>query len=177
MAGVLTVRFSPPLRDLLGRFARAEGQLLDDKRDAVRGLGRRWVEIAREEAPKHTGEFARSIHFRSFERGGSVGFNAYAKQPLGTFIVRGTPPHSIAARQAGALYFFWPKVGVYAVVPRSGGFKTHMAGGKLWIGKGFVHHPGTVPNEYNVRAYARWKEEARPSMRRIALRYLAVIRG
>jgi hypothetical protein len=66
---------------------------------------------------------------------------------------------------------------MFAVVPKSGGFKTHVSGGKLWIGKGYVSHPGTQPNEYNFRAYDRWKPEARPRLRQLALRYIAALQG
>jgi len=42
----------PTFRDLRGRFARAERQLLEGRRDLVRTLGRRYVGYAREEASR-----------------------------------------------------------------------------------------------------------------------------
>ena len=177
MPGIIQVTIRPPFRDIAGRFAKANKELIDDQREMMRRLGQKWVVLAREEAPKRTGEFARSIIYRTYIRGETVQLYTYSKQPLGGWIVRGTDAHPIAARTAGALYFFWPKVGMYTVVPKSGGFRTHVSGGKLWIGKGHVDHPGTKPNPYHERAYARWKPDARPELRRIALRYVAVIQG
>ena len=177
MPGFLTLTIKPPFRDIKGRFAKAEKGLLDDRREMVRTLGRRYVGLAKQEAPKRTGRFASKLIYRTFQRGNVLGFNAYSPEPLGTFIRRGTSPHIIAARSAGALYFYWPKVGMFTVVPKAGGFKTHVAGGKLWIGKGFVNHPGTKENDYQVRAYDQWKPEARPALRQISLRYIARLQG
>jgi hypothetical protein len=177
MPGIINLTFKPPFRDIAGRFAKANQQLLEDRREMVRTLGRRYVELAKEEAPKKSGEFAKGHLFRTFIQGDRIGFNAYSPQPLGTFIIRGTATHHIAANAASALYFFWPKVGMFTVVPKSGGFATHVSDGKLWVGKGYVSHPGTKPNEYTRRAYDRWKPEARPALRQIALRYVATIQG
>ena len=64
----------------------------------------------------------------------------------------GTRPHTIKARRAKALSFFWAKGGgVQVFVPRTRAGKkmgTGLRKGKdgkiaLWIGKGFVRHPGT----------------------------------
>lgn len=168
MPNTFDITFKPPLRDVSGRFAKASKALTEKKRDEVRLLGKRWVQIAREEAPQgKTGRFRRSLNYRSFEEGGDVGFRAISAQPLGTFIIMGTKPHEIKARRAGALFFFWQKIGRFVVVPKGGGFRTHVADGKLWVGKGHVDHPGTQPNPYNVRTYEQWKPEAQQAMRRI----------
>jgi hypothetical protein len=64
----------------------------------------------------------------------------------------GTKPHTIAARRQKALSFFWAKGGgVQVFVPRTRAGKkmgTGLRKGKngrvaLWIGKGYVRHPGT----------------------------------
>jgi hypothetical protein len=82
----------------------------------------------------------------------------------------GSRPHTIAARHAKALSFFWGKAGgVQVFVPRTRAGKRMGTGlrrsrdGKvaLWIGKGFVRHPG---------ARARpWLDDA--------LREMAALRG
>ncbi len=177
MVDVLQIISKPTFRDLRGRFARADEALLTEKRERIRALGRRYVEIARQEAPERTGKFRKSLIYRTFQSGDEVGFTAYSQQPLGTFIVLGTKPHIIQARQKSALYFFWPKVGMDTIVPKGGGFKTHVAGGRLWIGKGYVNHPGTQPNPYHERAYATWLPEAEIELRRISLKYVEVIQG
>ncbi len=176
--GGLSIEVRPTFRDLQGKFARADKALLDAKREGMRSLGRQWVAIARDEAPKgKTGKFAKSIAFRTFESGSTVGFNTYSAMPLGRFIREGTKAHKIAAKSKKALYFFFGKAGMYAVVPKGGGFKTHVRGGKLWIGKGYVQHPGTRANPYHTRATARWMTLADMELRRMSLRYSATLTG
>ena len=64
----------------------------------------------------------------------------------------GTRPHTIAAKRAKALTFFWGKVGGAQVfVPRTKagkrlgtGFRKNKSGRvSFWVGKGYVRHPGT----------------------------------
>ncbi len=175
MASTSSVTFNPPLRDVRGRFARADKILLEEKRKSARLLGRRWVEIARDEAPSKTGKFRESIRFRTFVKPKEVGFTTSSAQPLGTFITLGTKPHRIAARKAKALVFFWGKVGKYTIVPKGGGFKTHVSGGKLWIGKGYVNHPGTKPNNYIERTYIRWERELNKEIARMSRSFIKTI--
>lgn len=177
MASTSSLTFNPPLRDIRGRFARADKVLLEEKRKSARILGRRWVEIAREEAPSKTGKFRESIRFRTFTTQKEVGFTTSSKQPLGTFITQGTKPHRIAPRIANALYFFWPKVGAFTVVPKGGGGPTGMVGGKFWIGKGYVNHPGTKPNNYIERAYTRWERDLNKEIKRVSRKVTISITG
>jgi hypothetical protein len=172
-----SITFNPTFRDIRGRFARADANMLRNKQAAVRVLGDRWVEIAKEEAPSRTGKFRQTIRYHVFAKntGGKnaeVGFTTSSKQPLGKFIIEGTRPHRIYARKAKALYFFFGKVGMYTVVPKSGGFGTHISGGKLWIGKGYVDHPGTRPNPYVERAYLRWVPEMEKEIEAVADRFV-----
>jgi hypothetical protein len=92
-------------------------------------------------------------------------------EPLATFIIEGTKAHQIAAKQANALFFYWPKIGRNVMVPKGGGFKTHLRGNTLWVGKGHVDHPGTKANPFPTRAMARWMPEARRELARISLRW------
>lgn len=173
----LIVQTKPPLRDVLGRFAKANAAMLEESRAQMRQLGRRWIEIVRAEAPRKTGDFAKGHIYRTFIQGNTTGFRAYAPQPLSKWIIEGTKRHSIAAVSAGALYFFWPKVGMFTVVPKKGGFRTHVSGNKLFIGKGYVMHPGTKPNDYLSRALATFKPEADASMGKIARSYVMGLKG
>lgn len=172
-----SITFRPTLRDVMGRFVRADAAMLENKRKAARILGRRWVEIAQEEAPRKTGDFAASIRFRTFATNREVGFTTSSMQPLGTFIIGGTRPHRIQARAAGALYFFWGKVGKFTVVPKSGGFGNHVSKGKLWIGKGYVNHPGTRANPYIERAYVRWLQDMDREVEAVADHYIIDVVG
>jgi len=167
----------PTFRDLAGRFTKAHEQLLADFRDEMRGLGQKFVTFARNEAPKKTGKFARGIRYETFASKGGVGFRLKTPQPLGTFIVKGTKAHIIRAKEASALYFHWDKVGMYTVVPKRGGFRTHASGGKLWVGKGYVNHPGTKPNDFLDRAYRQWQPESRLALNRISTRFTTTIAG
>jgi hypothetical protein len=174
---VLQVITKPPFRDVRGRFVRADAAMLEDRREMVRTLGRRWVEIARTEAPRKSGDFQRSISYKTFQRGQAIELRAYHAQPLGNWIIGGTAPHQIAPK-GGALYFFWPKIGRFVVVPKGGGFKTHVRkDGNLWVGKGFVSHPGTKANPYTARAYRRWQPLAEVELKRLARGYVMALKG
>lgn len=167
-----SITFKPTFRDLAGHFAKADKRLLEEKRKSVRYLGKRWVEIAREEAPVRSGEFRDSITFKTFIKNDEISLRTYQAEPLGKWIILGTKRHPIYPKNKSALYFWFGKVGMFAVVPKGGGFRTHVAGGKLWIGKGHVDHPGTKPNPYNARAYARWMPEVEKEINRISTRFV-----
>ena len=160
MTDVITVTSLPTFRELNGRFARATPALLDAKREGMRGLGRQWIEIAREEAPRRTGTFIKSLIYRTFETGDTVGFNTYSAQPLGSYIVLGTRAHLISAH-GRALYFLWE----------------NWPNGKGWYAFAHVHHPGTKPNPYHERATERWKPDAEIELHRISLRYIMTLQG
>lgn len=159
---VITVTSKPTFRDLRGSFAKAEKELLEDKRNGMRSLGRRWVAIAREEAPQgKTGKFRKSIAFRTSQTGNTVGFSTYSAQPLGKWIIGGTKAHPIRARRARFLRFFWPKG---PDGPREYFFRK-------------VQHPGTQPNPYHRRATDKWMPEADTELRRISTRYVMKLQG
>jgi hypothetical protein len=146
------------MRDVLGRFAKADANMIENKRNSARTLGQKWVEIAREEAPNKTGAFRESIRFRTFVKGTEIGFTTSAAQPLGKWIVFGTRPHIIRARNAKTLYFFWGRLGRFVSFP-------------------FVHHPGTKPNPYVDRAYETWEKEMELEINRISARYVVDVTG
>lgn len=73
------------------------------------------------------------------------------------YVQRGTAPHTIRAKQAKALAFNWKRMGnVRTVVPKKatrwGGLRKGKTGMVLWIGKGYVNHPGTKARPYMYRA-------------------------
>jgi len=178
MPDIFSIEVNPTFRDFQGRFTRAEEELLDARRDELRTLGRWIVANLKAEAPRgKTGKFRESIAFRTFQDGDSLSLQTYMAQPLGTFIIEGTRPHQIKARNANALYFFWTKVGMYTVVPKKGNFKTHVSGDKLWVGKGYVDHPGTKPNDFVGRVFVKLQPEIDKSLSRISTRFVKVITG
>jgi len=184
----IVIKSIPPLRNLKGRFETAHKQLLEDHRDMMRVQGRRMKELAQDEAPVgKTGKFKAGIRFRTFAKGAQVGFTVSTPSPLGDYISEGTRPHIIRAKEKKALYFFWPKFGGYVVVPRRPSGPTRVVssysaygGGRkdtLWIGKGYVNHPGTKPNPYLSRAFRRWLPGARADLSKASTRYVRTITG
>jgi hypothetical protein len=164
-----------PIKNLGKAIRQSFDQLEQEARPLVRALGGKYVEYARQEAPKRSGRFSESFSFQEFSDGNGFGFYGLSAKPIGHYIILGTRPHKIAPRGAKALYFFWTKVGVYTVVPKAGGFKTHMAGGKLWIGKGFVQHPGTKPNPFPARALEHLKADVEKVLESIADRWIQIL--
>ncbi|RJX17540.1 MAG: hypothetical protein C4575_12925 [Desulforudis sp.] len=160
---LISVTSKPPFRDILGRFTKADKGLLEDKREGMRNLGRRWVAIAREEAPLgKTGKFRKSIGYRTNQSGQTVGFSTFSAKPLGRWIIEGTPAHGIWTRRAfGVLRFFWEK-----------GFN----GPGIYFFRS-VTHPGTKPNPFHERATDRWMPEADVELRRISRKYVMAVQG
>jgi len=157
----INVTIKPPFRDIHGRFVKADARLIEDRREMVRHLGRRWVELARSEAPEKTGKFKRGIGFKTYVRGTAITLQSYRPEPLGTWITGGTKAHIIRAKHAKALRFYW------ANGPHGAGMYSFRA----------VHHPGTKPNPYPARAYPKWKPEAHEQLRRISRNYVQTITG
>lgn len=141
------------LKDLKGRISQATEEMQADILSSAKIIGEHLVMHLQGQAPQKTGQFAQGIESDIETISGGAAIRTYSPKPLGNFILMGTRPHKIAARNANALYFFWPKVGMDVIVPRDGGFTTHIGKGKLWIGKGYVDHPGTRPNDFVGRAF------------------------
>ena len=174
----IRVEARPPFRDLKGRFTKADEALLRAKRDEMRALGREFVRLARAEAPRgKTGKFREGIGFRTTQQGQIIRMTAHFPQPLGTFITKGTKAHWIQAKNKKALFFMWLKFGGPVVVPRKGGFRTHVRKDTLWIGKGGVNHPGTAANPFHKRAYRRWRPSAQQALRRMTVRWQEALTG
>ena len=171
----VVVEMNAPLKNLGKTIQDSFGQLSQEARPLVRALGSKYVQIARAEAPKRSGRFAGSIESQEFADSHSFGFQGLSAKPIGHWIILGTKPHKIAPRNKGALYFFWTKIGVYTVVPKAGTTQTHMADGKLWIGKGFVQHPGTQPNPFPQRALAKLKDDIEKLLKTLSDRWIQII--
>lgn len=140
----------PTFRDMAGRFARADAELLAARRQEMRvlaGLTRDRVAAA---APRRTGGYANRIRYRTFERGGAIGFTLSAPQPLTGWITGGTRPHTITTRQAQALRF--------------------EAGGEV-IYRRLVNHPGTRPNPFIARTLNAMQGEMDAALSRISTRW------
>lgn len=82
------------LRDVVGRFSRFEQPLLDIRRNELRDLGRRYVKVLQEEAPKDTGRLQRGITFDTYVKPPSVELRIVSKESYTVYVLRGTRPHS-----------------------------------------------------------------------------------
>jgi len=135
-----SVTAKPTWRDVMGRFTKAEKDLLEARRDELRIEGRYLVGLVQKKlqaktAPYDSSSLTSRIRFNTRVVGDDVRLSVTAPGQA--------RPHRIQARNVGALAFFWPKVGMQTFVPRRGGFRTHVtADGRLFIGKGYVDHPG-----------------------------------
>ena len=156
---LFSVTSKPTFRELDGRFAKADAALLAAKREGMRALAGRFVTYAKDEAPKRSSRFSKAIRSRSFIEGDTVGFRIFSPQPLGTWIIEGTDPHPIVAKNAKFLRFRWPN---------------GPDGDKIYYFKS-VRHPGTKPNRYHERAHQRWLPEAQRELRRISTRYVEAL--
>jgi hypothetical protein len=129
----------PTFRDVAGRFAKANEELIDEARRRLRSEGPVIVEIAR----KHLR--AKTAPYSSAKLEVGIRYNTRITQQ-GVRLAVTAPgkagPHRIYARRARALAFNWPKVGMMTFVPKRGGFRTHVRNGALFVGKGYVDHPG-----------------------------------
>jgi len=149
-------------RDSLGRFARRSPLMVSRRREAMRDAGRTTVKAMRFAAPKKTGEFARGIVFKTFERPGSTVMKVYATGEhafLLPLIRYGTDPHPIPKGGSAEmmakgypLRFYWEKG------PRGPGIY------RFWS----VNHPGTDPNPFVDETVAEIEPEILEGLRRAA---------
>ncbi len=122
-------------------------------RDWLRNQMRRLVSYVQEEAPKRTGEFAKSHNFKTFERGNEFIGKIYAAQPLAGWIVSGTGlygPHKtpIVPVKAKALRFVIGSRVIFAKSVR-----------------------GMKSNKYDGRAYRRWQPGIRADLKDIGQKF------
>ena len=153
------VTSSPPIRDLLGRFARAEGKFVEIRREEMREEGRRFVKMAQEESPGGQGHtIARQISYKTFVRGNSIGFSA-SPGKIGAWHIAGTGIYGprgqlIRPVTAQVLRFVINGEVLY----------------RMWV-------RGIKPNKFFARAYRRWVPGARAALRRMAMKWTAEIKG
>jgi hypothetical protein len=176
---MFTVTFEADFKNLQGKIVKANKRTFENQRESVRELGRRWVEIIREEAPSGNSPvkdprrtrgvtLRESALYRTFVENGTIGFRGYTEQPISKYVVEGTRRHDIPLNHySKTLAFFWKKVGRFTVVPKSGAIG-NVKPGTLVISKGFVDHPGTKPNPFTTRAATRLATEYPAALNRVA---------
>lgn len=107
--------------------------------------------------PVNTGNLRASQQMTMRARRTYVAGTVETRAKYAEWVMRGTPPHTIAAKRKQALAFHWGKVGVDVIVPKKatkrGGMRKSKKGGVvLVIGKGYVRHPGTKARPFMYRA-------------------------
>lgn len=150
----ITYTISPSFR-ALGKFAKTNPKMVEKKRAEMRALGQKIANALVNRAPRKTGEYARSINFKTYETNNVISLRFYAAQPLTGWIRGGTKPHIIAARNAKNLRFYWDKG------PRGAGIYFYP----------YVHHPGTKPNDFFSEVYSQYSPEMRATLSRMAANY------
>ncbi len=80
------------LRDAQGRFAAALKETVAAKREEMRALGRRVVEVMREEAPVRTGYLRDHILFHTVREGRETELRVTSKAPYTIYVIRGRGP-------------------------------------------------------------------------------------
>jgi hypothetical protein len=139
----------------------ANKNLLSHQREEIRPQVQRLVSLAKDEAPKLSGEFSEGIKYRIFLTGGVLQFRVYSPSPLGDWISEGTEGHPIVAKKSSALAFIWEN----APIPPNAPDGIHHI-------FNFVNHPGTKPNRFMGIAYRRWLPGARSALKKVALRWI-----
>jgi len=111
------------------RYERAKAGLGNINRQVIQQAGEIYRDTAEMISPKKTGQFAKSWHYRTRIRGNGLytELDIYNTDPKASFIIEGTRPHLIYAKNAKSLRFFTKR-------------------GEKRFAKG-VLHPGTEPND------------------------------
>lgn len=134
MPGTFDVDVSQ-LRNVQGRFARANQGLVTALESELHRLGRVATRTLKDEAPGTRLPTRISYRIERTSRQSwklDVGVRGYDPDVL-KYILRGTRPHTIVAVRARALHFYWEKVGREVYFRR-------------------VFHPGTKANPFIMRA-------------------------
>jgi len=158
----IQVQSKPSFQQVEKKFTAAGKKQEEHRKTMIRTLGKSWQDEMRKEAPKgKTGKFARGIIYRTSQAGDAAMFRGYVPQPLGKWIIRGTKPHVIRAKNAKFLRFFWPR---------------GPQGAKVYFFRK-VNHPGTKANPFDKKAMAKWKPQAIVALRKLSKQYVVDVKG
>lgn len=149
------VRTHPVFADVIKRFREAERVMERSMESNLRGQATRLLQLTQKEAPKDTGKYASAIDYEFRQSGKQFLIKIKGPAPLSTFIVLGTKRHTITAKNASVLSFFWQN-------------------GPSGPGQYFfqsVEHPGTKANKFHHRAYRQWLPGANRVMQSVTRDY------
>jgi len=140
-------------RDALGKFAKAQKEVVRINRELVREAGRLYIGSLRDEAPGE--RLPNSFSFKTFERATGLDLRVYSSDPNIQYVIKETAPHEIVG--APYLAFFWTKVGKKMVLRR-------------------VQHPGTKANPFHERAYTEVEDKFVTLINKAGARFLLIFR-
>ncbi len=148
------------LRDVIGRFSRFEQPLLDIRRDELRVMGRRYVKVLQEEAPKDTGRLQKGITFDTYVKPPSVELRIVSKETYTVYVLRGTRPHSApwsalqgwADRHGIPVFLVWRSIKLHGT------------------SVGSQRKYGEMANRFQARAEGKMGDEAGATARHIGQR-------
>lgn len=137
----LTFTFTPPIEDKIASFRKlAQTGIYESLGRLAQEAGDVMLASLQAEAPVRTGAYRDAIHqVQLAHSGGGITLEYRAPEPLSTFIIHGTAPHSIDPVSAKVLAF------------RGSDGALHFAH--------HVDHPGTKANDYVSRAVAAARGE------------------
>lgn len=116
------------------KYRRATGKDgIEQIREGIREGGRAFAAAVKAEAPVRSGAGRDSIGFRTTQDGHTITLSIYGRDYL-KYVIEGTKPHDIEPRSGRALHFEWN-------------------GHEVFFGR--VHHPGTKPNNFPLRAWEK----------------------
>lgn len=149
-------------RDLQGRFIKADANLISERINFMRTIGKRIIQLAKEEAPGNpSGEFKKSFTFIIARKGSAVRGEFLSPEPLTSWIVRGTKPHNI--------YVSPLHRGMPIFQQTSTRFGRGGRGGLFFYRK--VRHPGTKPNPFVERVAIKIDPEVSEQLSKVANRW------
>ena len=150
----------PPMRDLLGRFAKAETAFIGIRRDEMSDEGKRFIGYAEQEAPGGPGRtVAKQVGYRTFLRGDAAGFEAWPGK-IGAWHIAGTGiygPRGQLIRPLGPGYPLRFEIDGEVLF-------------RMWV-------RGIKKNPFFSRAYRRWLPGAKSALRRMGLRWVRELKG
>lgn len=155
----LTFKVTPSFRELNGRFAKAEKELLAGRVPMMQTLAKNYLGLVGEEAPGGSGHTThKAVSVQVFTETEAVGFRTM----LG----------KVAIWQSQGTGLYGPR---HALIrPRHASVLRFSIGGTV-LYRAWVR--GVHPNAFLGRAYRRWLPGAKPELRKLALNYSASLQG
>lgn len=136
-------------------FPRAYGRLVEETRRAIVHTAQVTTRAVKQAAPRRTGDLIDSVKPKYSQRANGAGAVIDVGAPYAEFVVEGTRPHIIEAKNARALRF--------------------QRGGQTVFAKS-VQHPGTKPNDFLEGPANQAEGQLERELERAADAYVAALK-